>query len=49
MSAGDGLSTCSTERAQRVDICVFTITDDRLSDAIVAAHRRGVAVTNSYR
>ena len=29
---------------QRVDICVFTITDDRLSDAIVAAHRRGVAV-----
>jgi phosphatidylserine/phosphatidylglycerophosphate/cardiolipin synthase-like enzyme len=29
---------------QQVDICVFTITDDRLSDAIVAAHRRGVAV-----
>jgi len=27
-----------------VDVCVFTITDDRISDAIVAAHRRGVAV-----
>ena len=26
------------------DICVFTITDDRLSDAILDAHRRGVAV-----
>ncbi|WP_406699754.1 phospholipase D-like domain-containing protein [Singulisphaera sp. Ch08] len=30
--------------SQRVDICVFTITDDRLSDAIIAAHRRGVVV-----
>lgn len=29
---------------QRVDICVFTITDNRLSDAILTAHRRGVAV-----
>jgi cardiolipin hydrolase len=27
-----------------VDICVFTITDDRISGPIVAAHRRGVAV-----
>lgn len=26
------------------DICVFTITDDRLADAIFDAHRRGVAV-----
>jgi mitochondrial cardiolipin hydrolase len=26
------------------DICVFTITDDRLSDAILDAHRRGVAI-----
>lgn len=25
-----------------VDICVFTITDDRISDAIIRAHRRGV-------
>jgi cardiolipin hydrolase len=27
-----------------VDICVFTITDDRISKAIVAAHKRGVQV-----
>ena len=26
------------------DICVFTITDDRLADALLAAHARGVAV-----
>jgi phosphatidylserine/phosphatidylglycerophosphate/cardiolipin synthase-like enzyme len=26
------------------DICVFTITDDRISSAIVAAHQRRVAV-----
>lgn len=29
---------------QQIDICVFTITDNRLSDEILAAHRRGVAV-----
>jgi phosphatidylserine/phosphatidylglycerophosphate/cardiolipin synthase-like enzyme len=30
-------------RAQReVDVCVFTITDNRISDAIVDAHRRGI-------
>jgi cardiolipin hydrolase len=27
-----------------VDICVFTITDDRVSDAIIDAHRRRLAV-----
>jgi phosphatidylserine/phosphatidylglycerophosphate/cardiolipin synthase-like enzyme len=27
-----------------IDACVFTITDDRLSDALIDAHRRGVAV-----
>jgi mitochondrial cardiolipin hydrolase len=27
-----------------VDVCVFTITDDRLSDALITAHRRGVAL-----
>lgn len=26
------------------DVCVFTITDDRLSDAIIAAHARGVSI-----
>jgi phosphatidylserine/phosphatidylglycerophosphate/cardiolipin synthase-like enzyme len=28
----------------QVDICVFTISDDRLSDAIIETHERGVAV-----
>ena len=32
------------EARERIDICVFTITDDRLSEALVAAHRRGVNV-----
>lgn len=27
-----------------VDVCVFTITDDRIKDAILAAHRRKVAI-----
>lgn len=27
-----------------VDVCVFTITDDRISDAMIQAHRRGVKV-----
>ena len=32
-------------RARRnVDICVFTITDDRITDAILQTHRRGVRV-----
>jgi mitochondrial cardiolipin hydrolase len=30
--------------SKAADICVFTITDDRLADAILDAHRRGVAV-----
>lgn len=29
---------------QRIDVCVFTITDDRISSALFHAHRRGVAV-----
>ncbi len=32
------------EARDGVDICVFTITDDRLAGPIVAAHRRGVRV-----
>lgn len=32
-------------RARRkVDVCVFTVTDDRVSNALIAAHRRKVAV-----
>jgi phosphatidylserine/phosphatidylglycerophosphate/cardiolipin synthase-like enzyme len=30
--------------ASTADICVFTITDDRISEAIVDAHKRGVKV-----
>lgn len=33
-----------TGARKSADICVFTITDDRLGDAILDAHRRGVAV-----
>lgn len=29
---------------ETVDICVFTITDNRIAEAIVATHQRGVAV-----
>ncbi len=29
---------------KRVEICVFTITDDRISDAILEAHARGVTL-----
>lgn len=28
----------------QIDICVFTISDNRLSEAIIAAHQRGVSV-----
>jgi mitochondrial cardiolipin hydrolase len=30
--------------AQSIDICVFTITDDRISGPILDAHRRGISV-----
>ena len=33
-----------TSARDKVDICVFTITDDRISDAILETHRRDVAV-----
>lgn len=29
---------------QRADLCVFTLSDDRISDEVLAAHRRDVAV-----
>lgn len=29
---------------QAADLCVFTITDDRITEAITAAHQRGVAI-----
>lgn len=36
----DQLTRCR----RTLDICLFTISDDRLADAILAVHRRGVAV-----
>lgn len=32
------------ESRERIEACVFTITDDRITDAMLAAQRRGVAV-----
>ncbi len=29
---------------ERADVCVFTVTDDRIRDAMLRAHRRGVAL-----
>ncbi|MEM1031183.1 MAG: phospholipase D-like domain-containing protein [Myxococcota bacterium] len=47
-SPGDGPVREIQERLHRareaVDICVFTITDDRLAKSILACHRRGVPV-----
>jgi phosphatidylserine/phosphatidylglycerophosphate/cardiolipin synthase-like enzyme len=33
-----------TNARESADLCVFTITDDRISNAILAAHKRGVRV-----
>jgi mitochondrial cardiolipin hydrolase len=32
------------ESRSHADVCVFTITDDRISDALLAAHARGVRI-----
>jgi phosphatidylserine/phosphatidylglycerophosphate/cardiolipin synthase-like enzyme len=37
------LSLCRTARAQ-IDVCVFTLADDVLAEALLACHRRGIAV-----
>jgi cardiolipin hydrolase len=37
--------TRQIERAQRtIEVCVFTVTDDRIANALLAAHRRSVKV-----
>lgn len=38
------ISSLFTHAHKSVDCCVFTITDDRISKAIAAAHKRGVRV-----
>ena len=40
----DVLKRLLDKTRRRLDICVFTITDDRLSRAVIRAHQRGVAV-----
>ncbi len=35
---------CFQAARQTVDVCVFTITDDRIAGAMLEAHRRGVRV-----
>ena len=46
LSPGDGPldRICGLIRGARetVDVCVFTITDDRIAEQLIAAHRRGV-------
>lgn len=47
-SPGSACRTAIVQRLQQArlsaDICVFTISDDAIAEAIVTAHRRGVAV-----
>lgn len=35
---------CLHQAQQSVDICVFTLSDDRISDAVLKTHRRGIRV-----
>ena len=35
---------CLHQARQTVDICVFTVADDRISDAVLKTHQRGVKV-----
>ena len=38
------IQRCLRHARQRIDICVFTLSDDRITEEVLAAHRRGVAV-----
>lgn len=38
------IQRCLRHARQRIDICVFTLSDDRIAEEVLAAHRRGVAV-----
>lgn len=35
---------CLRETRTRADICIFTLSDDRIAEDMLAAHRRGVAI-----
>ena len=36
--------SCIGAARRNIDVCVFTITDNRICDALVSAHKRGVAM-----
>ena len=40
----DAICTRLRNTRKHAEICVFTLSDDRISDQVLAAHRRGVAV-----
>lgn len=39
----EAIRQCLRLTRERADICVFTLSDDRIAEEILAAHRRGVA------
>lgn len=47
-SPGDGclqsVQRCLRGARNSVDICVFTLSDDRIAEEVLAAHRRGVSI-----
>jgi phosphatidylserine/phosphatidylglycerophosphate/cardiolipin synthase-like enzyme len=40
----DAILQLINHAAHRLDVCVFTISDDRIAEALLAAHRRGTVV-----
>lgn len=40
----EAIKTRLRNTRRRAEICVFTLSDDRISDEVLAAHRRGVAI-----
>ncbi|OUJ76336.1 hypothetical protein BXP70_01570 [Hymenobacter crusticola] len=40
----DAILRFINQAAHRLDVCVFTISDDRIAEALLAAHRRGTVI-----
>ncbi|UOQ73016.1 phospholipase D-like domain-containing protein [Hymenobacter cellulosilyticus] len=40
----DAIRQFISHAAHQLDVCVFTISDDRITDALLSAHRRGVGI-----
>ncbi|PJJ53066.1 phospholipase D-like domain-containing protein [Hymenobacter chitinivorans] len=40
----DAIRQFISHAAHQLDVCVFTISDDRITDSLLAAHRRGVTI-----